>query len=117
MLGVIGIIFMAAFIFLAFDCITKGNYAAAIISLVFAGLIFAWYQKRRKKKPSAPKAPKSAEPTSTPVASVNGPIVWVSGIGGKRYHSDPLCSNMEDPTPISLTSAVQQGYSPCKRCC
>lgn len=41
--------------------------------------------------------------------------VWVSG-SGKKYHSDPYCSNMSSPYQISLSDAQAQGYEPCKKC-
>lgn len=130
-MGVIGIIFMAAFIFLAFDCITKGNYAAAIISLVFAGLIFAWYQKRRKKKPSAPKAPKSAEQpvvSSEPYRSLNSkgstlednagcpfsyeiPQIAYDGTPVAYKYQDVLCTICGDVEGMKPGSVVYTGYN------
>lgn len=41
--------------------------------------------------------------------------VWVSG-SGKKYHSDPYCSNMDSPYQISISDAQAQGYEPCKKC-
>lgn len=43
--------------------------------------------------------------------------VYVAGSGkGSRYHSTPNCSQMKDPTALSLEEAEAQGYTPCKRC-
>lgn len=41
--------------------------------------------------------------------------VWISK-SGKKYHSRSSCSGMKSPSEISLSSALSQGYEPCKRC-
>lgn len=41
--------------------------------------------------------------------------VWVSSTG-KKYHSDPSCSNMKNPKEMTLKRAEYEGYSPCKNC-
>lgn len=53
-------------------------------------------------------------PTSQTERS-NGSTVWVSQTGSK-YHSDPSCSGMKNPSQISRTEAEGKGYTPCKRC-
>lgn len=35
---------------------------------------------------------------------------------GFKYHSNPNCSNMKNPTAISLSEAQARGYQPCKKC-
>ena len=35
---------------------------------------------------------------------------------GSKYHSNPNCSNMKNPTAISLSEAQARGYQPCKKC-
>lgn len=42
-------------------------------------------------------------------------LVWIPQSGSK-YHSKSSCSGMKDPTQVSLSEAVSQGYEPCKRC-
>ena len=42
-------------------------------------------------------------------------MVWVPQ-SGKKYHSNAACSGMKDPTQLSVSEAVRQGYEPCKRC-
>ncbi len=41
--------------------------------------------------------------------------VWVSG-SGKRYHSNKDCSNMKNPTQITIEEAKNQGKEPCSKC-
>jgi hypothetical protein len=36
--------------------------------------------------------------------------------GGKKYHTNPGCSNMEDPEKVTLDEAEDLGFTPCKRC-
>lgn len=35
---------------------------------------------------------------------------------GSKYHSNPNCSNMNNPTAVSLSEAQSRGYQPCKKC-
>ena len=42
-------------------------------------------------------------------------MVWIPKSGSK-YHSDPDCSNMKDPSQVSLSQAESLGYTPCKKC-
>ena len=35
---------------------------------------------------------------------------------GTKYHSNPNCSNMNNPTAVSLSEAQSRGYQPCKKC-
>jgi DNA-entry nuclease len=41
--------------------------------------------------------------------------VWISG-SGKRYHSNKECSNMKNPTQITIEEAKNQGKEPCSKC-
>ena len=40
---------------------------------------------------------------------------WISQSGSK-YHSTPYCSNMSNPTEVTIEQAISWGYTPCKRC-
>lgn len=43
--------------------------------------------------------------------------VYIAGSGkGKKYHSDPNCSNMNNPVPLTQSEAEARGYTPCKKC-
>lgn len=42
-------------------------------------------------------------------------MVWLSRTGTK-YHSNPNCSNMKNPTQATLQQAQAQGRTPCKKC-
>lgn len=35
---------------------------------------------------------------------------------GKKYHSNPNCSNMKNPRQVSITEAKRRHYEPCKKC-
>ena len=43
------------------------------------------------------------------------PLVWIPKSGSK-YHSKSTCSNMSEPTQVSLDVAKSLGFSPCKKC-
>lgn len=42
-------------------------------------------------------------------------MVWIPKYGSK-YHSNPACSNMKNPTKVTEGSAEAMGYAPCKNC-
>ena len=41
--------------------------------------------------------------------------VWIPQ-SGKKYHSKPGCSGMNNPSKVSLTKAESLGFTACKRC-
>ena len=44
-------------------------------------------------------------------------MVWVASSGkGKKYHSDPTCSNMKNPVQITKQQAVAEGKDACSKC-
>lgn len=46
-----------------------------------------------------------------------GATVYVASSGkGKKYHSNPDCSNMKGTKKLSESEAKAQGYTPCKKC-
>ena len=55
---------------------------------------------------------RAAEPEPDPVYEG---YVWVTA-NGKRYHNDPDCSNMKNPSLIPLSEAMWKGYTPCQKC-
>lgn len=50
------------------------------------------------------------EPTSTPA-----PLVWIPQHGSK-YHRSSTCSNMIDPSQVTLSDAIAWGYTACSKC-
>lgn len=42
-------------------------------------------------------------------------MVWIPK-SGKKYHSNPSCSNMKNPTQVSVATALARGFTPCKKC-
>ena len=42
-------------------------------------------------------------------------MVWISG-SGKKYHSNPNCSNMKNPSQVPISQAQSSGREPCKKC-
>lgn len=45
-----------------------------------------------------------------------GNLVWVPVNGGKKYHTKSTCSNMKEPMQVSEETAIENGYTACKRC-
>lgn len=55
----------------------------------------------------------SSTPAPTPEA--NGQTVYVSRTGSK-YHSNPNCSNMKNPSSMTMEEAQTKGLEACKKC-
>lgn len=66
------------------------------------------------QKPTATvsKAPTPQKPVTTTPQSQT---VWISQTG-KKYHSNPDCSNMKNPIKTTLEKAKAAGRTPCKKC-
>lgn len=41
--------------------------------------------------------------------------VWIPQ-SGKKYHARAGCSNMSNPSQVTVSQAVKKGFTPCKRC-
>lgn len=41
--------------------------------------------------------------------------VWIPRTGSK-YHSNASCSNMKNPSQVTISQAQASGYEPCKKC-
>lgn len=52
---------------------------------------------------------------TTPVVEEVEQMVWIPQSGSK-YHSHSSCSNMKNPSHVSLSYAQGHGYTPCKKC-
>ena len=57
----------------------------------------------------------ATDPDGTTSGDENTEMVWVSKTG-KKYHSDPSCSNMNSPRQITREEAEKEGYTPCSKC-
>ncbi|HHU03095.1 MAG TPA: hypothetical protein GXZ91_08220 [Christensenellaceae bacterium] len=42
-------------------------------------------------------------------------MVWIPK-SGKKYHSTSSCSNMKNPSCVTLSEAKSRGFTPCKKC-
>ena len=42
-------------------------------------------------------------------------MVWIPKTG-KKYHSKSSCSNMKNPSHVSLSTAKSRGFTPCSKC-
>lgn len=79
---------------------------------------------------SAPAAPSESAAAPAPVETAPAPVVttpapaqpqqqevmvWISTTGSK-YHSRSSCSNMKNPSQVTLEQAQALGLTPCKKC-
>ena len=60
-----------------------------------------------------PSSSESGNTNNNPGTS--GEMVWIPSSGSK-YHSNPGCSNMKNPTQVTKDEAISRGYEPCKKC-
>ena len=60
---------------------------------------------------TAPTAP-APEPTTTESTAV---MVWIPNSGSK-YHSKSSCSNMKNPSYVTIDVAIANGFTACKKC-
>lgn len=62
---------------------------------------------------AAPTPMPTPEPTQEPERQEE--MVWIPRTGSK-YHSRSSCSNMKNPSQVTLDEAIRRGYEPCKKC-
>lgn len=56
------------------------------------------------------------EPSPQPVSNSGGStMVWIPK-SGKKYHSSSSCSNMKNPSQVTIEKAQSLGYTPCSKC-
>lgn len=77
-------------------------------------------EEAAKKKAEAEAAKKKAEEEAKRKAAVAATesqeeMVWVPNTGSK-YHSNPNCSNMDNPREEPISEAKSEGFTPCKKC-
>lgn len=60
-----------------------------------------------------PTTQETTKPTEAP--SISEAMVWISKTGTK-YHSKSSCSNMKNPSQVTKSYAVANGYTACKTC-
>lgn len=64
----------------------------------------------------SPVMSETVEYSSVPqVVSVDEVMVWIPRTGSK-YHRNPGCSGMNDPTQVTKSKAERLGYDPCQKC-
>lgn len=68
-----------------------------------------------KKAVEAQQAEAAAKAASQAESKPQGQMVWIPRTG-KRYHRSASCSNMKDPSYVTLEQAEKLGYTPCKKC-
>lgn len=62
-------------------------------------------------------AEEQAAAAAAAAAQQNERTVYVAASGkGKKYHSNPNCSNMKGVNELSLSKAEALGYGPCSKC-
>ena len=60
-------------------------------------------------------APTQPTPTQPAPAQPQESMVWIPK-SGKKYHDNANCSNMKNPSQVTVSQAVSAGYTPCSKC-
>ena len=67
---------------------------------------------------AAPQVEEKQQAVEEPVVSNNSgssTMVWIPK-SGKKYHRSSSCSNMKNPSQVTLEKAQSLGYTPCSKC-
>lgn len=64
---------------------------------------------------SAPQTTTAKKTTKVKTTQQYEEMVWIPKTGSK-YHSSASCSNMKNPSQVSVSIAQSRGYEPCKKC-
>ena len=61
--------------------------------------------------------PEAPVPTfaPTPEPQSTSEMVWIPRTG-QRYHRKENCSNMKNPSYVTIEEAIRLGFTPCKKC-
>ena len=71
-----------------------------------------------KTEAAAPQVEEKQHAVEEPVVSNNSgssTMVWIPK-SGKKYHRSSSCSNMKNPSQVTLEKAQSLGYTPCSKC-
>ena len=71
-----------------------------------------------KTEVAAPQVEEKQQAVEEPVVSNNScssTIVWIPK-SEKKYHRSSSCSNMKNPSQVTLEKAQSLGYTPCSKC-
>ena len=71
-----------------------------------------------KTEAAAPQVEEKQQAVEEPVFSNNSgssTMVWIPK-SGKKYHRSSSCSNMKNPSQVTLEKAQSLGYTPCSKC-
>ncbi len=71
-----------------------------------------------KTEAAAPQVEEKQQAVEEPVVSNNSgssTMVWIPK-SGKKYHRSSSCSNMKNPSQVTIEKAQSLGYTPCSKC-
>lgn len=71
-----------------------------------------------KTEAAAPQVEEKQQAVEEPEVSNNSgssTMVWIPK-SGKKYHRSSSCSNMKNPSQVTLEKAQSLGYTPCSKC-
>ena len=71
-----------------------------------------------KTEAASPQVEEKQQAVEEPVVSNNSgssTMVWIPK-SGKKYHRSSSCSNMKNPSQVTIEKAQSLGYTPCSKC-
>lgn len=101
------------------DWITEKETTQSSIDNVTEAIIEEVKEVLQTEAPAVKEIPEQrateAQEVAQPNNSGGGKMVWIPN-SGKKYHSSPSCSNMKNPSQVSIDTAISRGYTPCSKC-
>ena len=96
---------------------TKDQLEQSIKSLEdkYATLVSQYDTLQKEYEAAKKQGPPSNGGNSSGGGSGSGQMVWIPRTGSK-YHSRSNCSNMRNPSQVTLDEAIALGYTKCSKC-
>ena len=112
--------FWAAVLFVLVGAVGSSFDRAGVPERSPASSLFEAVEATAAASAAAEPPPSPAEPSSpalspSPEPDSSESFVWIP-VSGSKYHSGPDCSNMKNPSRVTLEQAEEMGYEPCKKC-
>lgn len=92
----------------------SGDWAKVLYNGAIAYVAAAYLTEGIVQVETEASIPETSAQTEAP-QEAPAQMVWIPNSGSK-YHSNPNCSNMKNPTQVTIDQAINMGYQACKKC-
>lgn len=98
--------------------VTKEKTTEAVTEKTEAEAVTEKAEAEQATEAAAPQVAEKQQAVEEPVVSNNSgssTMVWIPK-SGKKYHRSSSCSNMKNPSQVTIEKAQNLGYTPCSKC-